>query len=36
MASFSMPDVLTKWWALFLFTLQVFHSPLFFFPDHDS
>jgi hypothetical protein len=23
LASFSMPDVLTKWWALFLFTLQV-------------
>ncbi len=22
-ASFSMPDILTKWWALFLFTLQV-------------
>mmetsp|Transcript_3692 Transcript_3692/g.5713 ORF Transcript_3692/g.5713 Transcript_3692/m.5713 type:complete len:1372 (+) Transcript_3692:182-4297(+) len=22
-ASFSMPDVLTKWWALFLFTLQI-------------
>lgn len=22
-ASFSMPDILTKWWSLFLFTLQV-------------